>query len=122
MANLDKGVTVIDLDETVSFNVEYILANSQMHNVVIINTHALFLRHEEINRIVSIADYFKMFYGCDEKGYKEVVETFKTIAGEIFYIGKRLVISEAVICYWKNKGFQQFSSTLILGRHGLETA
>ena len=121
MTALNKGVTVIDPDEIFSFNVGYLLMNSRMRNVVIINTHELSSKYDDIAHIMSIEDCLKMFYGCDENFYKEMIDTFKIIKGKVLYLGRRLVIPEVISYYWKNKGFQQFDPTVMLGRHGLET-
>lgn len=118
-AFLNDCVTVIDPDKGLSFNVEYVLANSLMRKVVIINTRSLFSMREEIICIVGAEDYFKMFYGCDESVYKNIIASFKEIAGGVFHLGRRLDVPEAVICYWKNKGFQQFDPTLVSDRYGL---
>ena len=64
--------------------------------------------------------YFKMVYGCDErKGTRRLLTTFQP-AGDVFILGRGL-FSEAVTCYWKNKGFEQFNPTFMLGRNGLES-
>lgn len=122
MSALDSGgLIVIDPDKSIAFNVEYVLANSRMNNLAIINTHALVLEYEGIKSIVKNPDYLKIFYGCDEEEYKKMISRF-TVAGEVFYLGKRLSIPEAIICYWKNKGFQEYVSAPMSNRHDLESS
>lgn len=117
MTALEKGVIVIDLDETFSFNVKYMLSGS-FKNVAIINTKAFCSRFEDVKQIMKDSFLFKMIYGCDEREYKIIIDNL-TPVGDIFYLGKRLFFSEAVICYWKNKGFQQFSPTIVSSGHNL---
>lgn len=116
---LNNGeIIVIDPDSAVAYNVKYMLSSS-FRNVAIINTRCLCDRIEEIKQLMKEDFLLKMVYGCNEVEYKAIVDKFKPV-GDVFYLGKRLFFSEAVICYWKNKGFQQFDPTLILSRHGLE--
>ena len=113
------NIIIFDPDESISFNVKYMLVNSYIKNVAIINTHMLCSGYEEIAHIVKNSSYLKMFFNCNEEEYKKIIANFSS-AVDVFYLGKRLFIPEVVICYWKNKGFDQFSPTLVSSRNGLE--
>jgi len=112
------SIIVIDPDSNTAFNAEYMLSNS-LKKVVVINTKCLCSRIEEIKIFMNDDHLFKMLYGCDKSQYEKIITNFAT-ARDVFYLGKRLFISEVVICYWKNKGFEQFNPTLVSSRHGLE--
>ena len=120
MTALNNGeIIVVDTDEALSFNIKYMLANS-LKNVALINTRCICGRVEEISQIMKDSFLLKMVYGCDEREYDAVINNFQP-AGDVFHLGKRFFFSEAVTCYWKNKGFEQFNPTFMLGRNGLES-
>ena len=120
MSTLDKcGLIVIDPDEITSSNVHYMLVRS-LDGVAIINSKCLCSKSEEIRQIMNDALFLKMFYGCSKEEYDKFVESFTKKAGQVFYLGRRLCFSDVAICYWKNKGFNQFSPTLVSSRQGLE--
>ena len=119
MTALNNGkVIVVEMDETISYNIRHMLANS-LKNVAIINTKCICDRVEEISQLMKDGLWLKMVYGCDEAQYKTFINNFQP-AGAIFYLGKKFFFSEAVICYWKNKGFEQFNPTVVLSRNGLD--
>ena len=102
-----NAVIVIDPDQEEAEKVRKMLDRS-MKNIAVINTKCLTLRRKEIEELMNDGKYQKVFYGCSENFFNEMVENFNSRKGEVAYIGWELDVYKIVDCYWKHKGYGVF--------------
>lgn len=95
-------VIVIDPDEKEAERVRKMLVKS-MKGIALINTRCLSLQYQKINKLVSDGNYQKLFYGCNEEFFNEMIERFNLKCGELTYLGKWLDVSKIVRHYWNKK-------------------
>ena len=96
-------VIIIDPDEKKAERTRKILTKS-MKGIALINTRCLSSRYQKINELVSDGSYQKLFYGCSENFFNEMIRRFDLKCGESTYLGKWLDISKIVRHYWNQKG------------------